>query len=92
MGMTLVIAFFAASVDRLYWAVFKERDMRVDPKGGGPGGPLMQAVLAGIGGAAGAFLIARVTGSTDLFTAIVGAFIGGRLVGGIAGLATTPRQ
>jgi hypothetical protein len=87
-----IIPFFAASVDRLYWAIYKRRDMVVPPKGGGPVGAWIQAFVSGIGGAAGAFAISRLTGQSDLFTLIVGAFIGGRLVGGIIDTVATPSK
>jgi len=91
--MIWIIPFFAATVDRLYWAIFKNRDMRVPPKG--PVGPLRawgESVISGMAGAAGAYAISRGTGTSDLFTLIVGAFIGGRLVGGIIDTVATPRQ
>jgi hypothetical protein len=83
--MLYAIPFFAAMVDRLYWAIWKERDKRIDPKGGGPGGPLrawVEAIISGLAGAAGAYVVGRVTGQTDLLSSLAGAYIGGRLVGG----------
>jgi hypothetical protein len=82
--MFWIIPFFAATVDRLYWAIYKNRDERIPPKDGGPVvGAWISAFISGVAGAAGAFAINRMTGQMDLFTLVVGAFIGGRLVGGI---------
>ena len=93
--MPWIIPFFAAAVDRLYWAIWKRRDMVTDPKGGGPGGPLkawVEAVVSGIAGVAGAYATMRLTGQSDLVTSLAGAFIGGRLVGGIIDTVATPGQ
>ncbi len=90
-----VIPFFAAMVDRLYWAIYKRRDMVTDPKGGGPGGPLrawVEAIVSGIAGVAGAYLIGRVGGQNDFLTTLVGAFIGGRIVGGLIDTFAAPRH
>jgi hypothetical protein len=78
----IIIGAVAAAVDRLYWAVFGFIIMRTDPPRGPGVGPLLEAVLSGVGGAVGAFAISQLTGQRDLLTAVVGAFIGGRLVGG----------
>lgn len=86
----LIIAGFVAAVDRLEWAVFGRIWKLIPPKGGGP---WVQAVLSGIGGVLGAFAITRLTGQTDLFTNVIGAFIAGRIVGGIIDTAVdAPRQ
>ena len=87
----IVIASFVAGVDRLYWAIFKRRDMVVPPKGGGPVGAWVQAVVSAVGGAVGALAITRLTGQSDPFTTVVGAVIAGRIVGGIVE-TVTPRQ
>ena len=86
----LIIAGFVAAVDRLMWAVFGRIWKLVPPRGGGP---FVQAVFSGIGGALGALAITRLTGQTDLVTAIAGAFIAGRIVGGIMDtVVDAPRQ
>lgn len=86
----LIIAGFVAAVDRLMWAVFGRIWKLMPPKGGGP---WVQAVISGIAGVGGAFAIARLTGQADLVTAIVGAFIAGRIVGGIFDtFVDAPRQ
>ena len=75
-----IISAFVAMVDRLYWAIFKTRDEHIPPP---KGDPWIQSIVCAVGGALGAFAITRLTGSSDLFTAVTGGFIGGRLVGGI---------
>jgi hypothetical protein len=86
----MIIAGFVAAVDRLEWAVFGRIWKLIPPKGGNP---WLQAVWSGIGGVIGAFAITRLTGQTDLFTAVVGAFIVGRIVGGIIDtVVDAPRQ
>ena len=86
----LIIAGFVAAVDRLMWAVFGRIWKLIPPKGGGP---WVQAVYSGVGGALGALAIARWTGQTDLVTAVAGAFIVGRIVGGIMDtVVDAPRQ
>lgn len=85
-----IVAFFFAAVDRLQWAIFGRIWKLIPPKGGNP---FLEAVFPGIGGAIGAFAITQLTGQTDLFTAIVGAFIAGRIVGGLIDtFVDTPRQ
>lgn len=85
----LIVAFFFAAVDRLQWAIFG-RIWKLIPPGGNP---FLEAVFPGIGGAIGAFAITRLTGQTDLFTAVVGAFIVGRIVGGLIDtFVDRPRQ
>lgn len=76
----LVIAGLVAGVDRLKWAVFGRIWKLIPPKGGGP---WVQAVICGVGGAVGAYAIGQVLGQTDLLTAVIGGFIGGRIVGGV---------
>jgi hypothetical protein len=94
--MFMVIGFFVAVVDRLYWAVFKNIIIRSDivpPKGpGGPVGPLFEALICGIAGVAAAFVLGRQMGHSDLFTFVVGAFVGGRILGGAIDLATVARR
>jgi hypothetical protein len=61
----------------------------VDPDGPPTARVWALAVISGIGGVVGSYVTLRLTGSTDLLTALVGAFIGGRLVGGISKTVTT---
>jgi hypothetical protein len=86
-----IIAFFVATVDTLYYTVFgKILQVLPDRHGGGPWG---RALISGVAGVAGAFAIMRLTGQVDIFTVVVGAVIGGRLVGGaIASTAPAPHQ
>lgn len=82
-----LIAAAGSVADRLYMIVFKEPIQR------GPSFPqLFTAILCGIGGAAGALAVSQLTGQNNLFTAVVGAFIGGRLVGGAIDLARSPAR
>jgi hypothetical protein len=74
---TIVVAAFVAAVDPLYWAIFKERDIRIPPRG------WLQAVIGAVGGAAGAFAMSRLANTTDLLPVVLGGFIGGRLLVGI---------
>lgn len=74
----IVFAGLVAAVDRLYWAIWKARDMRVPPKDW-----WLQSVLSGVGGAVGGFAVIQFGQTTDLLAAVLGGFIGGRLVGGI---------
>jgi len=95
MPWILITAFFAATVDRVYWAIWKERDMRIDPKGPWVGRPLsvwIQAFVSGAAGVAGAYAIGRGADSSDLFTAVVGSLIAGRLVGAIIDTAARTGQ
>ena len=76
------IGALVAGVDRLYWAIFGVRDSRMPPN------PpwwdwWLVSIYSAIGGAAGGFAISRIMDSTDLFTTVIGALIGGRLVGGM---------
>jgi hypothetical protein len=84
-----LIAGIAAGVDRLAWAVFGHIWRLVPPK---PWEPWWQAVFSGIGGVVGAFVITQVIDRPDLFSIIVGAYIGSRLVGGILDTMAKPRQ
>lgn len=70
------LATAVAVVDALYWAIFKERDMRMPPK------PWWNLALAAIGGVAGSYAAVQFGGSDDLLTATLGAFVGGRLFNG----------
>ena len=86
----LIIAGFVAVVDRLMWAVFGRIWKLIPPRGGGP---WVQALISGIAGVAGAYALTRLTNQADLATAIVGAFIAGRIVGGIMDtFVDAPRQ
>jgi hypothetical protein len=74
----MIIGFFAASVDILYWSIYGQRDMRIPPKDW-----WLNSLYAGLGGAAGAYALTYAYSTTDLLTSVVGGFIGGRLVTGI---------
>lgn len=84
-----IIAGLFAIVDRVAWAIWGKIWRLIPPKGWEPWG---HAVLSGIGGIAGAFAVTQMLGQVDLFTIIVGAYIGGRLVGGVLDTMATPRQ
>jgi hypothetical protein len=80
--VNMIVCALVAGVDRLYWAIFGVRDSLIPPK------PQwwnwwFVSIYSAIGGVAGGFAISRITDSTDLFTMVIGALIGGRLVGGM---------
>jgi hypothetical protein len=81
MGPHLAIAFLFVATDALIWLYIMIYHLDRVPKGD-PIKVFTRAIIAGIGGVAGAYIIAQVTGANDLLTALVGALIGGRLVGG----------
>lgn len=95
MGQSLVIAFFFAATDRLYWLRELIFHLKViDPDGPpvarvGMGQVWIQAVISGIGGVAGAYAITQLTHANDLVTVLAGAFIGGRLVSAAIASFTT---
>jgi hypothetical protein len=84
-----IIAGLVAGVDRLTWAIYGRIWKLIPPKGGEP---WLHAVFSAIGGVVGAFVVSKLTGQADLFSTVVGAFIGGRLVGGILDTMAKPRQ
>ena len=90
--MLWVIPFMVAVVDRLYWAVFgKILQVLPDRHGGGPWGrQLLESIISGVGGVAGAYAIGRLTGQSDLVTGVIGAFIGGRVVGTVVAIVGPP--
>lgn len=73
--MTFLLPVIYATVDALYWNIFKARDMRVPPK------IWLLAPLAAVGAAVGAKLLAPALmgGSEDLLTMTLGAIAGSRL-------------
>jgi hypothetical protein len=88
MGPHLAIAFFFAATDALYWL----KELIFHLKVVDPDGPPIErlggfevwtrAAISGVGGVGGAYALVQLTNATDLLTVIVGAFIGGRIVGG----------
>jgi hypothetical protein len=83
-----IIAGFVAGVDRVAWAIWGRIWRLVPPK---PWEPWVHAVFSAIGGAVGALAITQLTRQNDLFTIVVGAIIGGRIVGGILDTMAAPR-
>jgi hypothetical protein len=86
MGQHLIIAFFFAATDSLYWLWEMIFHLQLVPPKGDPVGPALRvwsrAPISGVGGVGGAFALVQLTNSTDLLTVLAGAFIGGRIVGG----------
>lgn len=75
--MNIIFPVIFAVVDALYWAIFRQRDMRIPPKS------WMLLALATAGAAVGAKFVAPALlgGAEDLLSTTLGALAGSRLAG-----------
>lgn len=73
--MTFLLPVIYAIVDALYWAIYKQRDMRIPPK------PWIILSLAAVGALIGAKLLAPMLlgGAEDLLPTTLGALAGSRI-------------
>lgn len=82
----LIIAFFFAATDSLYWLWEMIYHLQLvppkDPVGPGTLKVWIRAVICGVGGIAGAYALTQLGGTTELLTVLAGAYMGGRFVGG----------
>jgi hypothetical protein len=73
--MTFLFPVIYATVDALYWAIYKQRDMRIPPK------PWVIFALAAVGALVGAKFLAPMLlgGAEDLLSTTLGALAGSRI-------------